>query len=126
MTNNSKIVRTGAFGALLLASSALTAPALAQELPRYSQVDSNGVDLVTGQFSFSLLEGSIGSGIGELMLMRNWAGSAGWTDNWSGILYSDPGGSIVVEFGTYADTFTVSYPPLAFTSTKADGATLDA
>ncbi|HEV7659163.1 MAG TPA: hypothetical protein VGO55_04890, partial [Allosphingosinicella sp.] len=119
------LLRAGALSCALLASTALTAPALAQELPRYNQLDSNGVDLVTGEFSFSLPEGSIGSGPGALTLMRNWAGSAGWTDNWSGILYSDTEGSVVVEFGTYADRFTVSGPPLAFTSTKSDGATLE-
>lgn len=125
MTNGSSMLRTGVLATLLLASSALTAPALAQELPRFNQVDSNGVDLVTGRFSFSLPEGSIGSGEAELALMRNWAGTAGWTDNWSGRLYTTTVGGVLhtfIEFGTYADSF--SWAGGVYTSTKADGATL--
>ena len=123
MTNNSKLARAGVFGALLLASSALTAPAFAQALPRYNQADSSGVDLVTGDYFFSMVEGSIGSGEGALRLMRNWAGAGGWTDNWSGKLIVSASQAIV-EFGTYADTFTNSGG--TFTSTRAEGATFAA
>ncbi|HST35422.1 MAG TPA: RHS repeat-associated core domain-containing protein [Allosphingosinicella sp.] len=109
--------------ATLLVTSALTAPASAQQLPRFNQTDGNGVDLITGEFFFSLTEGSIGSGEGELALVRNWAGAVGMTDNWTGILYQNYGATaIVVEFGTYADTF--AYAGSGFTNTKANGATL--
>ena len=114
-------------GCALLASTALTAPALAQTAPppRFNQVDSNGIDLVTGDFFFSLTEGTIGFGEGELALTRNWAGPGGWTDNWSGALYTRTiGGTaqVVVVFGSYSDTFTISGG--TYTSTKGDGATL--
>jgi len=121
------LLRAGALSCALLASTALTVPALAQTgaLPRFNQVDQNGVDLYTGDFFFSLVEGTIGSGEGALSLVRNWAGAAGWTDNWSGTLYSATisGTTYVdVRFGTYTDSFTGSDG--TFTSTKADGATL--
>ena len=122
------LLRAGGLACALIASTALTAPASAQALPRFNQVDGNGVDLFSTDFFFSMTEGSIGSGVGVLTLERNWAGgAAGWTDNWSGVLYPQTIGSttqIVVEFGTYADTFTVS--GTTYTSTKADGATLTA
>ena len=127
MTNT--LLRAGGLACALIASTALTPPASAQTaLPRFNQVDANGVDLFSTDFFFSMTEGSIGSGVGALTLERNWAGgAAGWTDNWSGVLYPKTIGStnqIVVEFGTYADTFTVSGS--TYTSTKADGATLTA
>ena len=122
------LLRAGGLAFALVASTALTAPAFAQGLPRFNQVDANGVDLFSNDFFFSIVEGSIGSGVGELTLQRNWAGGAtGWTDNWSGVLYPRTTGGttqIVVEFGTYEDTFTVSGS--TYTSTKADGATLTA
>jgi len=113
------LLRAGALSCALLASTCLTTPAMAQSgaLPRFNQTDANGVDLYTGDFFFSLVEGTIGSGEGALSLVRNWAGAAGWTDNWSGTLN---GG--IVEFGTYADSFTASGG--TYISTKADGATL--
>jgi RHS repeat-associated protein len=121
------LLRAGALSCALLASTALTAPASAQEgpLPRFNQVDANGVDLFTGDFFFSMVEGTIGSGDGALSLVRNWAGAAGWTDNWSGTLYSTTIGGVVhvfVQFGTYEDDFTLSGG--VYTSTKADGASL--
>jgi RHS repeat-associated protein len=121
------LLRAGALSCALLASTALTVPASAQggPLPRFNQVDANGVDLFTGDFFFSMVEGTIGSGEGALSLVRNWAGAAGWTDNWSGTLYSTTIGGVVhvfVQFGTYEDEFTLSGS--TYTSTKADGASL--
>ena len=118
------LLRAGALSCALLASTALVSPAQAQDLPRFNQVDRNGVDLVTGDYFFSMVEGSIGLGEGALTLQRNWAGDSGWTDNWTGALYQN-GFEIFVEFGTYADTFTYTSPPLTFHSTKGDGATLE-
>jgi RHS repeat-associated protein len=127
MGTTSKALRAGAFSCAVLASTALTAPALAQSAPppRFNQVDANGVDLATGDFFFSMTEGSIGSGEGQLALVRNWAGPAGWTDNWSGALYTrtiSGTAQVVVEFGSHSDTFTISGG--TYRSTKADGATL--
>jgi hypothetical protein len=64
------LLRAGALSCALLASTALTAPAAAQSgpLPRFNQVDANGVDLFTGDFFFSLVEGTIGSGEGALSM----------------------------------------------------------
>lgn len=123
MRKASKTLRAGGLATLLF-TSALTAPALAQQLQSYTQIDGNGVDLLTGQFYFSMTEGTIGSGLAELALVRNWAGPAnGWTDNWTGILYTSYTGSIVVEFGTYADTFGYAGGGV-FVNAKANGATL--
>jgi RHS repeat-associated protein len=124
---NTILLRAGALTCALMTSTALTAPALAQSAPppRFNQVDANGVDLVSGDFFFSLSEGSIGSGEGELSLVRSWAGPGGWTDNWSGVLYTrtiSGTAQIVVEFGSYSDTFSISGG--SYTSTKGDGATL--
>jgi len=121
------LLRAGGLACALMTCTALTAPAMAQSAPppRFNQVDANGVDLVTGDFFFSMTEGSIGSGEGALSLARNWAGDAGWTDNWSGSLYTR-NNQVVAEFGTYSDTFAISGSlPLVFTSTKGDGATLE-
>lgn len=118
------LLRAGALSCALLASTALVTPAQAQTPPpppRFNQVDGNGVDLVNGDYFFSMVEGSIGAGEGALTLVRNWAGAAGWTDNWSGKLRVGASEAIV-EFGTYSDTFTNSSG--TFTSTKGDGATL--
>lgn len=117
------LLRAGGLACALLTCTALTAPAMAQSAPppRFNQLDANGVDVVTGDFFFSLTEGLIGSGAGELSLVRNWAGPAGWTDNWSGTLYLR-GSDWVVEFGRFSDTFTLSGS--TYTSTKANGATL--
>jgi len=106
------LLRAGALSCALLASTALTAPAMAQTAPppRFNQVDRNGVDLVSGDYFFSMVEGSIGSGEGALTLVRNWAGPAGWTDNWSGAAYLRTiGGAqqVVVEFGSYSDRVTI-------------------
>lgn len=121
------LLRAGALSCALLASTALVPPAQAQSgpPPRFNQVDANGVDLVTGDFFFSMVEGSIGAGEGALTLVRNWAGAAGWTDNWSGTLYTRTTGGVArvhVQFGSYSDTFTISGG--TYTSTKANGATL--
>jgi hypothetical protein len=55
--------------AALLASSAISTPALADN-PRFRNWDENGVDLVRGDYRFSFVEGSIGSGKAELALIR--------------------------------------------------------
>jgi RHS repeat-associated protein len=117
--------RAGALGVALLATTGLTAPALSQTVnPRFSQVDDNGVDLVTGQFVFSVTEGTIGSGEGALTLRRHLSGS-NTQDDWTGLLYRRTVGSTMlmhVEFGPTAETFTISGS--TYTSTMANGGTL--
>lgn len=115
------------FALALLASSALAFPALAQQaLPQeFVQVDENGVDVTTGQFFFSLVEGSVGDDDGGVSLVRYWAGQAGWTDNWSGVAFQTTlnGQPVVyVSFGPDADTFDVT--PNGYVSRKGNGATL--
>jgi len=110
----------------LLATTFLTAPALAQTAPpRFENADGNGVDVVTGRFVFSVTEGVIGSGDGAVSIRRGQISDYGQTDQWSGRLYRrTSGGSALmyVEFGNIVDTFTISGS--TFTSTKANGATL--
>ncbi len=123
MTNS--LLRAGALSCALLASTCLTMPAAAQTpLPRYVSVDENNVDLVGGRYVFSITEGSIGSGEGAVALTRFGVGPYA-ANNWNGVLYRRTTGAttlIHVEFGTIADTFTISGG--TYTSTKADGATL--
>jgi RHS repeat-associated protein len=111
----------------MLATTFLTAPAFAQSAPppRFTQVDDNGVDLTSQQYFFSMTEGTIGSGEGALTLQRNWAGFAGWSDNWSGRFYKRTSGGTtlaIVELGSISDTFTISGS--TYSSTKGNGATL--
>lgn len=117
--------RAGALGCALLASAIPAAPAQAQTVnPRFTQVDANGVDLVTGQFNFSVMEGTIGSGPGALTLSRTVSGSNA-TNEWSGLLYKRTSGGttlVYVEFGPIAETFTISGS--TYTSTLANGGTL--
>lgn len=87
----------------------------------YLAVDENGVDVVTGEFFFSLVEGSIGDEAGGVSLIRTLAGNAGFVDNWSGVLFETSEG-IALEFGPISDVFTASGP--GFVSRKGDGATL--
>ena len=119
------LLRAGALSCALLASTCLTAPAAAQTVnPRFSQIDANGVDLVTGQFNFSVTEGAIGSGEGALTLSRIVSGSNA-SSEWTGLLYKRTSGGttlMYVEFGPIAETFTISGS--TYTSTLANGGTL--
>lgn len=118
----------GALACALLSSTALAgfaAPAHAQSAsgppPLHATVDDNGVDLVTGQFRYSMTEAVIGSGEGAIALMRHWGDSA-YRDNWSGGLYVGGDGNTYAEFGSLADSFTLS--GTTYTSRTGNGATL--
>ena len=63
MTTN--LLRAGALSCALLASTALTAPALAQTAQQFRQPDANGVDVTHGDYLMNFVEGSIGSGDSE-------------------------------------------------------------
>jgi RHS repeat-associated protein len=122
---NRTSLRAATLACALLATTAIVSPAQATTPQRFETLDANGVDLVTGNFFFTMTEGSIGSGVGAVSLMRVPGTDYGRTDQWSGRLYRvTSGGSsqMVVEIGTIADTFTISGS--TYTSTKADGGKL--
>lgn len=135
MTNSTSVGRGRARArrALLTLTTALctglAAPTLAQTAPPpYNNVDEYGIDLTTGQYTFSMLEGSIGSGPGALALTRIWVGDLS-VDNWSGGAYSTTENGVEVmkvEFGGVSDTFIVSGGTYSanYTAKKQDGATL--
>jgi RHS repeat-associated protein len=105
----------------LLSTTALAAPAFAQVAnsapPLHQTIDDFGVDLISGQFRFSLTEATMGSGKGALSLVRYW-GDSGYRDNWSnGVLTS--GSTQTVELGEYSDVF------VSGVSQKANGASFD-
>jgi RHS repeat-associated protein len=105
------------------------APAAAQVTPpAYRNFDSNGVDLVRGDFLLSFVEGSIGSGEAELALVRTAGSAAGGPSQWDGIdlrlTRSHAGGAatVTVTMATKSERFTESGG--AFSSSLAMGATL--
>jgi RHS repeat-associated protein len=119
------LLRAGTLACALLTTTSLTAPAIAQTAPpRFSQIDENGVDLVTGDYTFSFTEGAIGQGEGAVALTSFGPGGNSRTQ-WSGLLYQRTVGGtplIYVEFGNIAETFSISGG--TYTSTLANGGTL--
>ena len=119
--------RSAALGALL-ATSALTFSSVAMAAtpaPKFIAPDDNGVDLTTGLPYVTVKEGGIGSGPGRLEMDRIWAEGAGWSDNWSGGLYSATVGGVTktyVEINGISETFSQANG--VYTNDKADGATL--
>ncbi len=105
-----RVLRAAALGGALIASTALAPAAQAQTAnPPFSQVDANGVDMVTGQFGYTVTEGSIGSGEGALTLTRDISISGpNGSDNWSGVLYWETSTLVHVAFGAIAESFSVS------------------
>ena len=103
--------------------SGLAAPVLAQTALPYRQIDENGVDLVQGDFVMSFKEGSIGSGRGELALVRRNASLAPY--DWDRITFRKSGSGAGAIYtvglpGGVGDTFTGSL----LTAAKRNGATL--
>ncbi|HEX8514349.1 MAG TPA: hypothetical protein VF688_14735, partial [Allosphingosinicella sp.] len=99
-------LRAKALSCALLAGTALcalaAAPAAAQTAREHRALDSNGVDLTHGDFVMAFVEGSIGSGDGELALVRSKVpksdglGSGG--HQWDGIYLSRSVGSSGTSF----------------------------
>ncbi|HYD11551.1 MAG TPA: RHS repeat-associated core domain-containing protein [Allosphingosinicella sp.] len=121
------LLRAGALSCALLASTALTTPALAQTSPppRFQEIDSNGVDLVSGRFVFEMVEGSIGSGDGAVSLMRSDRNDYGRLSQWQGSLTQLSGGTeMLVQFGARSERFTLSGS--TWVPDNATGATLTA
>lgn len=87
-----------------LASGCLAAPAWADS--PHPNLDANGVDLTTGEFSLRLPIASIGSGQAELPLVAY----SGSVDNWTNIqIYQTVSGGVTtltVYLGSSFDTFT--------------------
>lgn len=108
----------------LTSCSALTAPAVAQTSgqlpPPYLSTDEMGVNPVDGSFNFSMIEGSIGDQQDGLSMQRI-SGSAGWSDNWTGVLYVNSTGVSIVH-GAVQEKF--SKVGSNYVSAKKDGATL--
>ncbi|WP_083836038.1 RHS repeat domain-containing protein [Sphingomonas elodea] len=102
-------------------SVGLGAPALAQSSP-HPNLDENGVDLTTGQFSLRIPIAVLGSGQAKLPLIAH----DGQIDNWSQIsLYQTQGAggttNYVVNLGLSFDNFYNSN----LTSARGTGATLN-
>jgi RHS repeat-associated protein len=106
--------------------SGFAAPALAQSAPPpHVDVDGNGVDLISGNYVTSLVEGSIGSGDGAVAMTRMRNGAQNWIDNWTGgLLFQTVSGSTTayVILGSVGDAFSVS--GTTYTSIAKNGATL--
>ncbi len=89
----------------------LAAPALAQNAPTFRNLDANGVDLTKGDFLSGFVEGTIGSGDGELVLQRviRSSGISGLIGNsqWDNILlnYVSGSGTFVDRGGAVSDKF---------------------
>jgi YD repeat-containing protein len=123
--------RARALACALLATTAycgLTAPAHAQTNapPAYRNLDANGVDLTLGDYVLSFVEGSIGSGAGELALLRL-RGSGGGPSQWDGLTFQRHtalNGNVTISIGrgVRSERFTGSGGSL--TSAQANGATL--
>jgi RHS repeat-associated protein len=120
------LLRAGALSCALLATTALSAPARAQTgaptPPVYQHVDENGVDLVTGDFHFSIVEGSIGSGAGAMALANDWGTYKG--DNYNRTLMrsvSNGTARLTLVTGTSSRTFTGPASGSSFASDQGTG-----
>lgn len=106
--------------------SGLAAPAFAQIVPPiHTSVDDNGVDLISGNFVTTIVEGSIGSGEGAISLSRSRFGQSNWISNWSGGLFTQTvNGSnrVYATQGTTSEAFVQSSS--GYQSLSGDGSTL--
>ncbi len=96
-----------AFGALLLASTCLSRPALAAGSPPppiMSNVDANGVDLSSGQLQSSQTILSIGSGGAGLNYERSLIGKD-YLGTFNGTLNDAGSGMVSVSIGTQSEDF---------------------
>lgn len=98
--------------AALLASAAVIVPQVANAAtppPQFTAIDQNGVDVTTALPFVSFEEGGIGTGEGALRMRRTWAAGAGWTDNWTGGLFTVTSGGTTkfyAQLGGVSDVFT--------------------
>ncbi len=123
------LLRAGALACALMTTTALTAPALAQQTQQHRALDANGVDLTHGDFVMAVVEGSIGSGEGELQLIRTgiWPGGGyyAYGHQWDQIAFaqSPVGGALryTVTVGTRHETFNGTGPLPSGSSLTGDG-----
>ena len=105
-------LRAKALACALLGGTAfcgLAAPASAQPSPTFRNLDSNGVDLVKGDFLTSIPEGSIGAGDSELALLRMLGATGGsgteGASQWDHIALSIVSSGTWIDFGSRSDKF---------------------
>ena len=123
------LLRAGALACALMTSTALTAPALAQEPPPVNHnVDGNGVDVVLGTFELAQTLVSIGPdwprGLQYIRLLNG----SGWIHNFTGGIHQTFN-QLFVSVGSTSTKFTYSggsslYSPGSFTPAMADGSSL--
>ncbi|HYJ52555.1 MAG TPA: hypothetical protein VEW04_05230, partial [Allosphingosinicella sp.] len=118
--------RAGALGAALLATTGLTAPALAQSSePAHRAIDANGVDLISGTYPFELTEGTIGSGQAVITVERHGTDPGG-VGNWQNMyLYQSVSGGVTyvtIMLGDRSERFT--YNGSSYTPAQNNGARL--
>ncbi|HYI49646.1 MAG TPA: hypothetical protein VEX35_14400, partial [Allosphingosinicella sp.] len=135
MTNT--LLRAGALSCALLASTALTQPAMAQTAQEHRALDANGVDLTHGDFvAPAVPEGSIGSGEAELALIRQGVWVTGgvnsnghqWDRIWLGQQPAGGGGSTLTvnlgeRFEHFSSTGVIS--PRTGSSLSGGGGSID-
>jgi RHS repeat-associated protein len=106
------LLRAGALSCALLASTALTAPAMAQTPQPHRTLDANGVDLTHGDLVVAIPEGSIGSGEAQLDLVRTgvWATSPTYGNGhqWDRIVYNLTPSAVTIILGPQFETFGTS------------------
>jgi RHS repeat-associated protein len=105
---NRTSVRAATLACTLLATTALTIQP-AQSSPTFRNFDANGVDIVQGDFLTSFSEGSIGSGSGELQLLRmvGHSGPTGFsgTSQWDHVLLTINSSGTYIDWGGHTDKF---------------------
>lgn len=132
-TISTLLLGTSAIAALVATCNANHAHAQTQPAPKgppvYQNIDENGVDLTDGTFNFTLLEGKIGSGKGEMTIERHFNDS-GLGDSLGNGLSVQPTADpyvIRVTVGRSATSATYSgpYNGTHFTSDQGDGSFVD-
>ena len=121
------LLRAGALGCALMTSTALTAPAMAQDTsdlppPERHQIDANGVDVARGRQFLSITDIAIGpDGPGGLAYVRQLEGPAGARNSYDMGLFQS-GSTWSASVGLRSYTFSLSGS--TYISTDGSGATL--
>jgi hypothetical protein len=128
-SNRPRALRTLASCCAFFAALCLAAPAAAQiSEPAHRAIDVNGVDLISGGYPLSLLEGTIGTGQAAISLERHGTNPDG-IGNWQNMFLTQTiSGSVTtmeLALGDHSERFT-STSGAAFVAVQANGATLTA
>lgn len=105
-----------------LAGGCLAAPAWADS--PHPNLDGNGVDLTTGDFSLRIPIASIGSGQAELPLVAYGGSADNWTYAYANISTSGSNTIVDTVLGNDFDRFSFAGSATTTTSTRGTGATL--